>query len=321
MFGDKLGYVTRVKLANFKQDLISSVAEHKQELVSLAVTLGIGVASILLFYKGIFVLAVPFLAWAIARPLASEQKRFSNFVISERKSNVRLDFVVDVPEVLKHESIARLHAELTSKGIVDYPLTAWQDKLLQNYRTKYKSNDNSYEVSFNIKNGILWRNGTLDASDVICDEIVIPYDYDNGDSLEESSWPPEIERELSIRVLVINGFLRLQAGCFSKEYSPLIIEEGFHATYQTHVTLAIFPLLYFSGTDLPPNYLNCSHRATESYKEWLSSKDKRADAELMTKDWERLMEELKVIGTSTRRMTQRRRCGGARYSDRSLRKD
>lgn len=99
---------------------------------------------------------------------------------------------------------------------------------------------------------------------------------------------PDVEAELSVRVLFLNGMLTLQVGRFSKEYSPRMLQEGSLAAYETYVTLTSFPLMYFSYRHgIPARYLNLVADAIPSYKadKWNLGTSKKND---WVRDWRAL---------------------------------
>jgi hypothetical protein len=101
---------------------------------------------------------------------------------------------------------------------------------------------------------------------------------------------------LSIRILVVNGFLNLQIGRFDKQYSPQILASRGLAVYETFATITSFPLMYFGDScGLPIRYLNFVAAATPSYKE---SHDERVNEKKRWKnrytDWRALQGDVAV---------------------------
>jgi hypothetical protein len=115
-----------------------------------------------------------------------------------------------------------LFARLVKNGRAPAPtLMDWRALLAESYARKYKRIDAVCELQFNIKNNVLFVNGEVDFSDRVYHELEIPYRWtDAGEPGESSFLTPEIEAQLDVRMLVVNGLLLLQVGRFDKEYSP-----------------------------------------------------------------------------------------------------
>lgn len=172
--------------------------------------------------------------------------------------------------------------------------------IVENYKRKYKRETPFEEVRFNIKNALLFKNGEIDFNDSVYHQIDIPYEWVDGERPVRGILTPRIECDMSLRVLLVNGMLKLQLGQFDKSYSPTILREGSLAVYDTWTTIATFPFLYFSHRHgLPVRYLNLSSHATSSYKATLAErgrpkKQKRfwQRSPAMFEDWSRLHQEL-----------------------------
>jgi hypothetical protein len=155
-------------------------------------------------------------------------------------------------------------------------LGGWIGSLVDNYKRKYKRDNPSEEVCFNIKSNLLFKNNEVDFSDCLYHEVSIPYEYVEGQHEARDMFLRRDEVELKVRVLVVNGMLLLQLGEFCKEHSPKVLKGGSVATYQTWVTLAAFPLMYFSHRHaLPVRYLNLTSYAMDSSKPSQSSASKK----------------------------------------------
>ncbi len=209
----------------------------------------------------------------------------------ETHSNVAIELKVNIAAVLNHEALSSLfekcrkHKDLTERVSNK---SEWIESLIANYKKKYKSQEPFthegvtylwHGVKYNIKNNILWDNGQPDFSDSIAHEVFIP--YVDSEKEEESFWKDGIR----IRVLVVNGVIKVQVGHFDKETSPEIYRESGLAAYKTWETITTFPLMYVCQ-DIPTHYLNLSMYATDSYKRLVKANG--------SKDWMKDWKELNV---------------------------
>jgi hypothetical protein len=115
----------------------------------------------------------------------------------------------------------------------------------------------------------VWKNGELDFSDAIWHEIFIPYELIGAaEDRHAPGFPPSLETGLTIRLLLVNGILRLQAGDHSKESSPdrfTSLTREFEV-YRARETITSFPLLYCPAQHrIPARYMNFTPAATGSY--------------------------------------------------------
>lgn len=205
-------------------------------------------------------------------------------VPEEHRANVQLTCRIYLEPVLQHSSIARLFKILKERRAIDAEsVESWRGQLLDNFRHKYERQEAFDEVSFNVKNNILFKNGRPHFADLIHHSIIVPYYIDKSD--ERSMLTSSIEVELEIRLLMVNGRLVLQVGDFDKESSPRTIRGGFLSVYETYTTITSFPMLQFAERHaLPTRYLALSAKATETYKDSLAEpRSKKAFA-----DWKAL---------------------------------
>jgi hypothetical protein len=217
----------------------------------------------------------------------------------ESEANCVLTYTFSLDRVFKSPAVDELFAKLQKNGKAPVAtLNDWRKLLADSYSRKYKC-DNSFglsssgpccELRFNIKNNVLFLNGEINFADHVYRELEVPYRWTEAGKPEEGSFllRPQIEAQLIIRVLLVNGMLLLQVGRFDKDYSPKIYD---HAA-QTFVTLSSFPLIYFgSQHGIPVRYLNLVVGATQSYKLHVTDRGgKRKSA--MSADWRSLRKEI-----------------------------
>ncbi len=267
-------------------------------------TLIIGVASIYFFYEYNFVVAVLLLVWALSRLFGFSLQRLAQGVgalasqsESEKKTNATINLKINVAEVFKHKLLSGLFEKLSDEKNFPYENEKqWREALIENFKEKYKNSQEHTsdsvryiweEIKFNIKNNLLWKNGEIDFNDSVYSEWYIPYTLKTN---EDDSFFTDITDGVTIRLLIVNGIIKLQVGDFNKETSPKILRDGGLAVYQRHATITSFPLMY-TTQDIPQSYLNATMYATDSYWEMLKGDDKTKDADF-TKDWKDLNVEL-----------------------------
>lgn len=268
-----------------------------KSIVSIILTLFLGAGSIFFFYEYNFFIAVLLLVWFLSRLFGYNLKRlatgFGEITTNanlEKRCNCALEFNLNLESVLKHASVDRLLKQLQRKKIIDESVQKedWIKTMLDNF--KKTTPDTGWEkVTFNIKNNNLWKNGEIDFYDSVYHKIFIPYRYIDGKEEDNKGLlTPSIEVGLEIRLVLVNGLLKLQIGNFSKEYSPKVFNSF---TYQTYATITTFPLMYFSYQHkIPENYLNLSSYATDSYKNLsMNGVGKKGD---YFADWKMLCKEI-----------------------------
>jgi hypothetical protein len=264
-------------------------------MTSSLITIFIAGISVYLFYQHSFILAVSLLILAIWRLVGVGLQGLVDVINQmkrDRDSSVALDIKINIAELLDHPSLITLFDRLsqdTSDNYIATDITTWKNKILNGYKRKY-DNDGVWEaVKFNIKNGVLWKNGTPDFSDFLYHEIFVPYDLE---LFENKGFSPAIGTGITVRVFVVNGMVKLQVGEFSKEYTPRLLRGGSLSIYQTYETICSFPLMYFSYKHcIPKAHLNLSVHATESWKnEHWNTDIKKAD---IARDWKKLNEEIR----------------------------
>ena len=116
--------------------------------------------------------------------------------------------------------------------------------------------------------------------------VTVPYRWKDDAPVDYSIVDTEIEHQLSIRLIVVNGLMHLQIGRFDLSYSPHVN----NPTHDTYATITTFPLMYFTSMHrIPTRYLNPVMAATASYKRLAKSSDKAR-----YEDWHTLQKELSV---------------------------
>jgi hypothetical protein len=179
-----------------------------------------------------------------------------------KKYNTLIDIRINVVEILNHPILQRIFdAAKTGKsignGIAQNTKDEWINVMIENYKRIYTDANewvskgkriNLHKIKFNLINNLLWTNGEIDFTDEIYYKISIPYDSKETDK-------DCFGDDISIRLFVLNGILKIQVGPFDEKSSPKNIGNG-HA-YQNYVTISSFPLIYFQPhTNLPTEYMN-----------------------------------------------------------------
>ncbi|MEK7069025.1 MAG: hypothetical protein AAB947_01425 [Patescibacteria group bacterium] len=271
--------------------------------MSQIITLVIGAASVYFFYANNFIVALILFTWFLSRLFGYNLKRIFEGVGHsevEQRSNVVIELKVNIASILSHEAISSLYEKLKKheKFASRFKTQSeWVKAMIDNYKKKYKNEDDfTHEktgvrylwdsVKYNIKNNTLWENGQVEFSDTIQHEVFIPYEY-KGEKEEEERFWHDIGSGLRIRVLVVNGLIKVQIGNFDKDTSSEIYRDSGLAAYKTWETITTFPLMYVSQS-IPTHYLNLSMYATDSYKGLL----KREPSKEWTKDWKELNAEI-----------------------------
>jgi hypothetical protein len=217
-------------------------------------------------------------------------------VPQEHLANCVLQYTFGLEAVLQHPAVdATFHKLQANRKAPAASLEDWRAVLMESYARKYAPATKTCEVTFNIKNNILFRNREVDFGDRIYHDLEIPYRWTEAGQPEERQgfMIPEIEVQLTVRMLVVNGMLLLQVGHFDKAYSPRILHDGSLAVYETHATLASFPLLYFAGDHgIPVRYLNLVSEATASEKERHAHRGDKGWKGDSLADWRELQQDI-----------------------------
>lgn len=220
---------------------------------------------------------------------------------------VEVEIDINIKEVLNHESVSFLFDKLKTKvnqlksddniSLHDTNFInrfGFQHRsdfiqlLIVNYTKKYKKEnykDFFESFKYNIKNGLLFKDGKIDFSDSIEHYIFIPYEF--NENKEDDFFSYGIDNGIGIRVIVINGLVKLQLGSFDKNTSPEIYHDSGLAAYKTWQTITTYPLMYLFW-NIPTSYLNLSMYATESWKNSL----KYTGSKNWTGDWVELNDDI-----------------------------
>lgn len=250
--------------------------------------------------NGLWVLFALALAWSLwqqrVAAIVGVVGKLAN-IQHEHDGNSVLIYTFALEKVFEHPSVDALFYKLQKNGKAPAAtLDEWRKLLIESYGRKYEPATKACEVTFNIKNNLLFRNGEVAFDDHIYHELEIPYRWtaDGQPQERESFSRPGCETELSVRMLVVNGLLHLQVGRFGKEYTPRILRSGGLDVYETFATITSFPLMYFTDQHgIPVRYLNLVAAATPSYK---ASHDDRTEEKKKWKnrsaDWRTLNQEI-----------------------------
>ena len=253
----------------------------------------LGAASIYCFYKLDFFPGIVIFVWFISKLFGYRLDTFLQGLYetktqhdSEQKYNCSIDLRIAIENVLRHSAVDTLFEKLQMKNIISIAIKKedWVNLMVENYKKKFEKDHAVDIVRFDIKHNILWKNGTVDFFDSVYHDIFIPYEYKNGRELEEArreSIPrlDEITIGIRIRIFIVNGFIKLQVGEYSKEFTPKMIKDDkYFGVYQRFETVTSFPLLYFSYKHrIPENYLNLTVWATQYGEDIMASKPNSID--------------------------------------------
>lgn len=226
------------------------------------------------FDRSLWILCAVLLGWSFLQQqiaaLAGVVGKLIN-VPHEHDANCVLQYTYSLEDVVKHPSVNALFHKLQANSKAPtQTLDEWRTLLIGSYARRYAPATNSREITFNIKNNLLFKNQEVDFGDHVFDSVEIPYRWTEDGQPEERRGflTPEVEVQLTVRVLLVNGMLLLQVGHFDKAYSPRILNNGSLGVYETYATITSFPLLYFADDHgIPVRYLNLVPQATAAEKE------------------------------------------------------
>ena len=271
--------------------MVYSLPFRPDNMLSIVYTTILGALATYFFYQRSYALGIVLLIVVVLRLFRSDLRRFgkalgdiAKYSDLEKRCNCALRFTIGIREVLKQNSLRVVFDKLQQKNVIDSTVSMdeWIDILLKNFQQQNATESWGAEVSFNLKNNLVWKNGEINFNDTIYHEIFIPHDLpdasrrivlpaadDDFDRKLETSFslsPSEyIHAGITIRIFLVNGIVKLQVGDFSKRYSPEVVREAL-AIYKRYETVTTFPLLYFSyRVNIPETYLNLSAYATESW--------------------------------------------------------
>lgn len=243
------------------------------------------VLGIAAFHYHLFWVGVPLILWAGTRYVT---RYFTSCFESlfdilrpwsfEFDSNVQLAVKVDIASALQHPSTLQALDKLKSQKIIsqNVDLETWKAHMLDSFQETHDE-DESF-VRFHILKGGLWKNEKPALSQVIHHVFKIPYpDALRHPEREKSFLESSIDKEFSIRLLLVNGFLKLQIGEFSEETSFRVIRSGVFAKYECWHTITAFPLIYSHNHSIPQKFLFLNYQSLPEYstgkntREWLTT--------------------------------------------------
>jgi hypothetical protein len=188
-------------------------------------------------------------------------------LIQEHWANSVLECSFAIERVLQHPALDRLFTRLQEEGKAPAAtIQEWRAFILQRNAHLYPDSPARHSVRFNVKAGMLFKNDRPDYADYyFLQYIHIPYADEDRD--HSRSWfRDSCEHVLSFRVLVVNGFFRLEVGEFSQKYSPRVIKPGFLGVYETWEAIAVFLMYFGLAHRIPARYMNANADATPSRK-------------------------------------------------------
>jgi hypothetical protein len=200
-------------------------------------------------------------------------------VVADTRCNTTIELYVAVNEVLNHSTVAAAFERLKTSSRIDPDVAFenWRDSAVERYRMRDKvpTEGREYEhVVFNIRAGQLWKNLELQRLPVILHELLIP-----DESLKKTAGFFRADEKydgLKIRLLVINGVLKLQVGNWSEEETGHREPGQSQGHWIAWDTVTTFPLL-LNPLDhyLPPRFLLLDFFSS-STRSKRRSKEKRA---------------------------------------------
>lgn len=220
--------------------------------------------------------------------------------------NVVIEIGFDVERALQHQDLNRLFDYLRTPRSTDVkfelagftneplpPLGAstvgeWRKELVAIYKEKYKREHSFESVRFNVKGSTIFKDDIPWHNDMLIHSLEIPV----VSGLDESRYRHSTFKTVEIRVVMINGMLKLQLGRFPKDASPRIYKTSVYPTHRTFVTLTSFPMLHFHRRHgLPEKHLNLEIKGSEA---WVAALEDRSDKKRRKSgnDWQLLHDDL-----------------------------
>ncbi len=149
--------------------------------------------------SGFWVLCALALAWSFLQQqiaaIVGIVSRLTS-VPHEHDANCVLVYTFRVDRVLEHPAVDELFAKLLKNGKAPAPtLPEYRTLLLESYARKYKRADGFCEVTFNIKNNLLFVNREVDFGDHVYHELEIPYRWTETGEPQEASFMTPAARE------------------------------------------------------------------------------------------------------------------------------
>lgn len=226
------------------------------------------IVSIYYFYQQIFIVSVPLLALGVMRlgrvsqlPFVIDEVILPSEI--ERKVNLQIDIQIDLSSLMKHPEMRRLYDKLLAKADYDKSFEDWGREVISEFNSARNNQSEIYKVSFNLKNGDLFKNDEPCYLDTLYDEIYLPQKIPSTNS----KFPIEEYKEIAVRVIVVNGSLNLEIGKFTKELSPIIYKDSALGAYRKYQKISSFPLMMIGYRyGIPGRYMNSNFNVSEQYK-------------------------------------------------------
>lgn len=260
-------------------------------------TLLIFIGSIWIFYQGNYAIAVIFLVWALSRYFGVGYERLSKGDVGAFKNaegdantNYALDFNLFIDKILDHPKSKALYERLKKNKIVNTSYDKWKKSLINNYDKCYHKEKKKMhaieKVVFRVKGNLLLKGREIEYSDALYHYLFIPYQDKNTKMDKEEIAYGNIRIGISIRLILVNGVIKLQIGEFDQDTSPKIIsDKEWWEIYRNFETISSIPIMYF-GDELaiPEGFMNFTVNGTDSY---YLGEDKSSKIDRM-KDWKEL---------------------------------
>ena len=175
-----------------------------------------------------------------------------NTLKAESCSNVLINVHISVTAVLEHPAVGALFDRLKRlKKVHALTATEWRTSLLEHYRARTANQEllGDELVVFRVRSNIVWKDDQLSQFNCLYHEILIPSEAMAVTPTLSTSTDEWVRYDgLRIRLLVLNGILKLQIGCFDKSYqsSPRGETKWKERTgkWKAWDTVTSFPLLY-----------------------------------------------------------------------------
>jgi len=156
---------------------------------------------------------------ATARPDRRRPRTADECASAARWYNCVLIYTFGVDHVVKHPAADELFAKFLENGKAPAPtLEEWRESSCPNsYRRKYKREDGTCEVRFNIKNNLLLRMERSTSATVFTTTLRSLQMDRSGQTTERASFSGEIEAQLAVRVAACKRqYCFCRSGGFSK---------------------------------------------------------------------------------------------------------
>ncbi len=208
--------------------------------------------------------------------------------INDREVNCKFEITYDVKVILESTIVEKYFKD---KNFADYRKeldgVSIPQHLLKNYEKMLEEWQISPKVQINIKWNDVYIDGVLSFESNIHHSIFIPFDLDSYDPDEYY-----VQSGVTVRVIMLNGFLRVQVWYFSNNKMTNISTETLGSDYHTYKSfydLFLVPIMYskpFLG--LSQRHLNI----VAEWIEWYYNSDWKMFSEDWKKKWQKLHRDL-----------------------------